>query len=481
MPDTKKRIIRTAFFIALITVVVYLPSLFNDFVNWDDNEYVYDNPHIRILNVQFIKWMFTSFHSSNWHPLTWLSHSLDYAFWGLTPLGHHLTSIVLHGLNTFLVFILTISLINLAISKKQDPGKFEGNFLLDFERFLPAAATTAILFGLHPLHVESVAWISERKDLLCAFFFLLSLRLYLNYVSNHQPGKKMKLYGSSLGFFLLALMSKPMAVTLPAVLLLLDVYPLQRINLRPAQSSLRRILIEKLPFFGLSMGTILLTLLAHKSAMPSMELFPLSVRILVAVRAIGFYLVKMVFPFKLAPLYPYPADISFGAPGIILSFLTISGFTFFCIRAWLKNQKFWGAASLFFLVTLLPVLGIIQVGEQAAADRYTYLPSLGPFLLIGLGVAFLNQGLSIQLKIKRLWIRFVLLGIILVPASLITVKQISVWKDSLSLWNAVLKVYPTSYRAYFTRGNYYYEKGLLKEALVNNDKTVTFSPRLARG
>jgi hypothetical protein len=239
-----KSLLIVSFLISLITILVYLPALQNDFVNWDDNEYLYENPYIQSFNLTSIKWMLTSFHAANWHPLTWLSHTIDYAIWGLNPMGHHLTSIIFHGLNTFLVVILIGNLINLARNNnKQNTSLIVG-------------AVTGVLFGLHPIHVESVVWASERKDVLCAFFFLLSILAYLRYTSALK--RKAGLYVSCLVFFMLSLMSKPMAVTLPIVLLILDVYPLRRMKLRNITDSWR-VIGEKVPFFVLSGISVVLT------------------------------------------------------------------------------------------------------------------------------------------------------------------------------------------------------------------------------
>jgi hypothetical protein len=176
-----------ALFIAFITLLIYLPALQNDFVNWDDPQYIYKNTHIQFIDINFLKWMFTSFYASNWHPLTWLSHAIDYAIWGLNPMGHHLTSIIFHGLNTFLVVLLIIRLVNygtppiLPLVKGGLRGGTKGG---EYYTPLSAGAVTGLLFGIHPLHVESVVWISERKDVLCAFFFLLSILYYLKYTSS---------------------------------------------------------------------------------------------------------------------------------------------------------------------------------------------------------------------------------------------------------------------------------------------------------
>ncbi len=234
---------------ALLAAGVYAPSLRNDFVNWDDGLYVYGNPFIRRLDGRFLGWAFTTFRASNWHPLTWISHALDYTLWGLNPLGHHLTSVVLHAVNVFLVVLLAFRLIE-AGRERMSSG---APSLPDGQGGLIAAGMTGLLFGIHPLHVESVAWVNERKDLLCALFFLLSILSYTlpertSAESGASGGGGARPFGRhyllSLIFFLLALLSKPMAVSLPLVLLVLDWYPFKRIR---SAESFRTVFIEKIP------------------------------------------------------------------------------------------------------------------------------------------------------------------------------------------------------------------------------------------
>jgi hypothetical protein len=236
--------------IALFTFLVFLPALWNGFVNWDDQEYVYENSFIRAIDARLFRAAFLEFHSANWHPLTWISHALDYRMWGLNAAGHHLTSIVLHACNTFLVVLLVLRLVETAGNPSQRglPG-----FSSD-RAILLTGGVTGLLFGLHPLHVESVAWISERKDLLCALFFLITLMTYMKYVGGLNAGNVQRHgvsrffhthYLYAMGFYALALLSKPMAVSLPLVLLIVDWYPLNRIS---SLVTLKDVIIEKLPF-----------------------------------------------------------------------------------------------------------------------------------------------------------------------------------------------------------------------------------------
>jgi hypothetical protein len=337
-----------------------VPALQNDFVNWDDPEYVYENEQIRSLGKESLRWMLTAYHASNWHPLTWLSHAVDYAIWGLNPLGHHLTSIIFHGLNTFLVVILITRLVSFGRNdmpaqtclpagkvRNSKPACRQARF--EIRNSLLAGVVTGLLFGLHPLHVESVAWVSERKDVLYAFFYLLSILAYVRYVRAGQ-GKGAVPYGVCMVLFVCSLLSKPMAVTLPVVLLILDVYPLGRFTplaRKPGQGFLTGgyRTVEKVPFFVLSIVSSILTVQAQGAggALKSLQLHPLGERVLVSIRALLFYLFKMVWPNDLAPLYPYPAGVSlFDDIQYLGVVVLVIGITVFCFWQW-RRQKVWAA------------------------------------------------------------------------------------------------------------------------------------------
>jgi tetratricopeptide (TPR) repeat protein len=463
-----KNLLIVSFLVSLLTIFVYLPALQNDFVNWDDNEYVYENPYIQSFNLKSIRWMLTSFHAANWHPLTWFSHAIDYAIWGLNPMGHHLTSVIFHGLNTFLVVVLITHLIRL---------KNENSYQLGYP--LIAGAITGLLFGLHPLHVESVAWVSERKDVLYAFFFLLSILMYIKYVSAQQ-GRKVLFYGLCIGFFILSLMSKPMAVTLPVVLIILDFYPLERLNVKGIFTSHRKVIAEKLVFLGLSLASSVLTLQAQKSADAIKPYISIQSgeRLLVAIRALIFYLYKMLWPTDLAPLYPYPSGISFFIIEYTISFAAFIIITALCIYSW-KKLKVWTVAWAYYFVTLFPVLGIIKVGNQAAADRYMYLPSVGIFLLAGLGITelirriFRNENKA-AVKGVSLIIGFLVISGV---TAHLTVKQEKIWKNSMTLWKYELNLFPNSaYQAYYNLGNAYDSLGRIDDAILHYQRALQINP-----
>ena len=356
----------------LLTVMVFRGVLDNGFVlNWDDFEYVTENPMIQ-------KWanffeMTVSFHSANWHPLTWFSHALDYQIYGLNPFGHHLTSLFLHGLNTCWVFTLFVLLVG--------RGKEGSNYSV-----YVGGIFTALLFGLHPLRVESVAWVSERKDLLCGFLYFSTIGAYYLYVCK----KKRWIYSVMFFLFTLAIMSKPMAVTLPIVLLLLDIFPLERLRLA---KDLPPLLMEKIPLFALSLMGGVLTLLAQGTtgAIRTLQETSLSDRIINSFHTLWAYIEKTFWPRDLLPFYPLWENPSWLSIKFLLGLILFLGATLFSFYQWRKGNPAWAIAWLFYLVTLAPVIGIIKVGTQAMADRYTYIPTLGPIFLVGAGLTNLWQ------------------------------------------------------------------------------------------
>lgn len=456
---------------AFITFIVYLPTLQNGFVNWDDHWYVYENQNIISIDIEFLKWSMTTVVAALWHPLTMFSFAVDYAIWGFNPFGYHLTNILFHTANTFLVFVLVV---RLAEGKTNSPLPL---FIKDRARgyySLIAASVSTLLFGIHPLHVESVAWVSERKDVLSAFFFLLTLLAYLKYTSA-GGSRRPVFYAVCLLTFLLALMSKPMAVSLPAVLLILDYYPLGRLE---AKKGINGILREKIPFFAFSLLSSLITIWASQlgEALQPVEDYPFIERLFTAGRAFVFYLVKMVLPFNLAPYYPQPVKIDIFTIEYMGSFMLLVVITIFCMLS-LKRNKLFSAAWLYYIITLVPVIGIVKVGGHSMADRYTYLPSLGPFLLAGVGVAIFYGGRSNKLCRLTAIITLLFLSTIL---GIRTIKQIAVWKDSINLWSYEIKHFPTTvYKAYNNRGNAYAEQGRIDEAIEEYRTVLRLKPDYA--
>lgn len=471
--------------LSFVTFVLYAHSWQNDFINLDDIKYVINNSHIRSFDVSLFRWAFLKFYACNWHPLTWISHALDYSLWGLNPFGHHLSNTILHALNTFVVVILSSRLLETwtgsNIINKPD--------VVSRRSLLIISGTTGALFGLHPLHVESVAWVAERKDVLCGLFFLLSVLAYINYAGDmreKQTGNEFKRlfysknYLFSLGLFVFALLAKPMAVTLPAVLLLLDWYPLRRIK---CGKTFLSAFLEKVPFLILTIASIILTLLAQKAggALRSTSFAPFATRLLVAVQSLTAYIGKMILPLNLIPYYQYPENVSLLSwKSLFAIFLVLSLTIISIINA--KKNKLWLAVWGYFIITLIPVIGIIQVGSQAMADRYMYLPSLAPFLAFGLLAAWAAEKID-QRERSKLRIKFFVTAafvLFICAMAFLTFRQIGRWKDSITLWSYAIEKEPERIpMAYAQRGRAYAKNGQFMAAIEDYNKVTSLDHNAA--
>ena len=452
-----------ALFLIILTLIVYAKAGGFELLYYDDNLYITDNQTVQGgLSWSNAAWAFTTMHAANWHPLTWLSLMLDIQLFGPRPGALHLINVLLHAVNTVLLFL---------ILARMTGAQWRSAFV-------------AAVFAIHPLHVESVAWVAERKDLLCALFFLLSVAAFTNYIASvpNEADKKNTLsaflnrrYLAALGFFVLALLSKPMAVSLPVVLLILDWYPFQRIY---SFRMLRYAFVEKLPFIVLSLLSSILTVLAQKSGNAIWVALPLSTRVLVAIKSLLAYIGKIAFPVNLVPFYPYPQTASF----LSLEYLTATALvlctTIICIVL-SKKTKLWLTIWCYYVVTLLPVIGIVQVGGQSMADRYTYLPGLALFLIIGLAVAWAAG--KVRALNRRSPLAKVLSATVAILAFIslcyLTSRQIGIWKDSFVLWNYVIEKEPERAPvAYNSRGIAFETKGQFDKAIKDYDKAIALSP-----
>ncbi len=483
MTRIQKHTYYLAALISLITFAVYLSSLHHEFVEWDDAQYITENAHIRSLNMAFIRWAFSNFYAGNWHPLTWISHAVDYAIWGLNPLGHHLTNIILHAVNTFVVVFFIVGIVSALKETTIKNGLPE---FLDERTILITGGVTGFLFGLHPLHVESVAWVAERKDVLCALFFLLSIIMYTRYVASisSKPLQKPlwsrffnRQYLVALTFGILAVLSKPMAVTIPVVLLILDWYPYKRIQ---SSKTFLAALIEKIPFIALSCVSSVMTVLAQGAggAIVSMESVPLSARVLVGIRSLIVYLWKMIWPLNLIPFYPYPTDVSLLSLEYFSATVMVIAITVICVMS-AKKQKLWLSAWSYYVMTLIPVLGIVQVGRQAMADRYTYLPSLGPFLIMGLAVAWTSRKVNTVTRwhsiIKPLSAAVAIF--VLISLSYLTFVQIGIWDNSIRLWSYVIGKHPErAHLVFYFRGLAFLNTDQAEKAIGDFDRSISLDP-----
>lgn len=470
----------------LLTFAVYLPALRNSFVGWDDDLYITGNERIRALDWTLFRWALTDYSTNYWHPLAWISHAVDYALWGLNPVGHHLTNNLLHAANTGLVVFLIMKLLEAANASGLRSGLLPG---LQERTVLITAGITGILFGLHPLHVESVAWVSERKDLLCAFFYLLSLLTYVkrSAASGYIPDTKERLffpadrhYLLSLAFFLFAVSSKPMAVTLPLILLILDWYPLGRLS---SISSAATMLLEKTPFLILSLLAAAGAFLAQSmnGYVISLSETSLSSRLLFACWALVGYVKNMAMPIPLLPYHHFPKDLSGLAPPYLASLALVCVITAWCIRD-VNRRRVLAAAWVYYLVTLLPVLGLIRVGTVSFADRFTYLPSLGPFFLLGLAGASAyawSDSLPRWGTMAKGLLVFATVAVVITGIYL-TIGQIAVWKDRVSLWSHVIEKGPERIPfAYNNRGAAFLDKGQVDQALSDFTEAISLDPGYA--
>lgn len=436
------------------TLALYWPVTTHPFIIFDDDEYIAANPNVnRGLNWANTVWAFTTTTAANWHPLTWISHQLDCTLFGQNAGGHHLMNVLLHALNALLVFFLL----------RKTTGA------------LWRSAIVAALFAWHPLRVESVAWASERKDVLCAFFCLLTLLAYVRKsgVGSRESGVRSQesvfYYALALFFFACALMSKPMAVTLPFVLILLDVWPLKRFSLSAFSFPLlKKLLLEKIPFFALTFASCVATFLAQHGG-GAVSPVEWQYRLMNVPITYARYISKTFWPDNLSLVYPYVYHWPpLAVVGSILLIVVVTGLALLVLRsrAWLATGWFW------FLGTLVPTVGLVQVGAQSMADRYTYLPTVGLLIVVVWGAAELLQRTAHG---KILSIALIIVA--LVGCALQTPKQLAYWRDTITLFRHALEVTTDNYVAANVLGKAYEVNGDAAHALVLYRSAVEIEPR----
>jgi len=452
------------------TAILYWPVTRHGFIGFDDNEYLIQNWHIHAgVTWRAVRWAFGSGYASNWHPLTWISHMFDCQFYGLNPAGHHFTNLLIHSVNSVLLFIL----------------------LNQMTGAVWRSAFVAALFAWHPLHVESVAWAAERKDVLSAFFWILTMMAYTQYTrrrsnleSSQENGRTVFFYyGLALVFFAFALMSKPMAVTLPFVLLLMDFWPLGRVSsfqMRdPATSRTRNfrvLILEKLPFLVLAVVASAITLAVQRAggAVDSLQYTTLSLRFENAIVAYAGYILKTLWPAHLAVLYPLSRHMAMGTVlAAALAFVLVSGLA--CGFA--KRFPYAFSGWFWFVGTLIPVIGIVQVGAQSMADRYTYLPSIGLFIVLAWG--------AVDLLSKIPGARYIFVGgapVVLAVLFILTRHQLGYWKDGETLFKHTIAVTDNNYLAYSALGTSFEDDDQhAQEALQFCAEAVRMEPDFPEG
>jgi tetratricopeptide (TPR) repeat protein len=428
--------------LALTTLLLYLPTWQHGFIVFDDDLYITENRMVqRGVTLAGIQWAFTTLHASNWHPVTWLSHMLDFQLFGWNAGAHHLVNVLFHVANTVLLFLLVW---------RTTASQW-------------ASAFVAALFAWHPLHVESVAWIAERKDVLCAFFGLLAIHAYVVYA---RDGNR-RAYFASLLLFALGLMAKPMLVTWPFVFLLLDYWPLKR------PRNFLRLALEKWPFFVLTAASCLITVIAQREeAMADLEHQPLRARLANAAVACATYLAKTVWPVDLVILYPLDRQIPL--LHVVLSVSIVIALSLF---AWCRRltNPYLIIGWLWFLGMLVPVIGLVQVGRQAMADRYTYLPLIGLFLALALG----GRDLAARLRLNAV-ARAAVPVMILLACIGATWRQLSYWQNSEALFAHAVAVTKENAVAHLNLGVALEENGKMQEALQHYRESLRINPTRAQ-
>jgi tetratricopeptide (TPR) repeat protein len=427
-------------FLALLALATFWPVLGSEFISYDDGDYVFRNPPVlRGLTWAGVRWAFTTGHAANWHPLTWLSHMADISLFGRDPSGHHATNLLLHVANTLLLFLLFRSL-------TAAPWR---------------SAWGAALFAVHPAHVESVAWVAERKDLLCAAFWLATTWTYVSWVRNRGGGR----YLLVLLLFSAGLLSKPMIVSLPLVLLLLDYWPLGRLRKDG------NLILEKAPLFVLAAASAVVTFLVQRAggAVRSLETIPLWARVGNAVVACVRYLGMLFWPTHLAVFYPHPGtSLSAGTilgSALLLLFLSVA------VVLLRRRAPFLFVGWSWFLVTLFPVIGVVQVGFQALADRYTYIPFIGLFMAIAWGI----PAVASRWRHGRVMLRAAAAAALL-TLTLAARAQARVWKNNETLFFHAIKNTKGNYLAYNNLGEHYNALGKPVEALRYLNEALRISP-----
>jgi tetratricopeptide (TPR) repeat protein len=423
-----------------MVILALSPTVKNGFTGCDDPDYVTQNTHVNTgLTRQNVVWAFTEMHSNNWHPLTWLSHQLDCTLFGSAAAGHHLTSLLLHVVNTILLYLWLSALTGL-------PGR---------------SAFVALAFGIHPVHVESVAWVAERKDVLSTFFWMLTLLAYTFYA--RRPG--IARYLAVTAFFVAGLLSKPMLVTVPVLLLMLDWWPLDRKRSRAV------LIAEKLPWMALALLSAAVTVLAQKQggAFITLGQMPLGPRMANVVVSYVRYIGKTVWPVRLAAFYPFPLH-GFPAWAVAGSAAALAAATWLAFRE--RKRRPWLAAGwCWYLLTLVPVIGIVQVGQQSIADRYLYVPMIGLLIAVSWQCGEFCEASPMRTRAAAL-AAAVALGI----CGVLSWRQSHVWKDGLTLFTHAIQVTEDNYAAHDDRGVELDRLGRFEEALAEYREALRIMP-----
>lgn len=410
--------------IGLVTALIFLPALGNDFVLWDDDKLLLNNPAFRGLGPAQLRWMATAFFMGHYTPLTWVTYGLDYVLWGMNPVGYHLSNLVLHAANAIVFYF---------VARRLLAGSTLG------------ATVAALLFAVHPLRVESVAWVTERRDVLSGLGYLLAILAYLRACEQPAGRGRRGWYWTSIGVFALSLLAKGIGVTLPVILLILDVYPLRRLGrIDDRGETMWKLCLEKLPYLVLSAAASVAALAAQGEVLTPLSELGWVNRLAVASYGVVFYLRKTAVPLALVPLYQPHGPVTLLAwpfLGSMLTAVTISGVAIVLCRRWPALLAAWSV----YVMTLLPVSGLFQAGPQMVADRYSYLATLAWAVLIGAGVQWCwNRTTKRQHHMGLAVLVLALTGLCLSVLGVLTWKQTLVWRNTETLWRHTLIANPSA-------------------------------------
>ncbi len=459
--------------LAAVTFAVFLPALRNGFVDWDDRANLVDNPHYRGLGWGQIRWMLTSLQMGHWVPLTWVTFGVDYLVWGMNPFGYHLTNLLLHTATACAFYFVALRLLPFSVAD------------LGGSTLRVGAGVSALFFAIHPLRVESVAWATERRDVLSGLFFILTILGYLKASAANEAWRRRWL-AASVGCYALALMSKATVMTLPVTLLLLDWYPLGRLGRRWQEwiaPEARQVWMEKIPYLLLGMAGASMALYAQAAnRLPTpFEDLPLLGRVSIALWSFWFYWWKTLLPFGLSPLYEAPPQVNPLDPRFLGSGIAVGVITAGLLllrRRWPAGLAVW----IYYGVTLAPVSGLAHGGPQLTADRYSYLSCLGWALLVGAGVVWVAVGASKGSLLSPSWGYGMgaASAAWLIALGVLTWQQVHVWRDTKTLWTYTLSLYPNSSFAHNNLGALLARQGKLDEALVHYRKALEVNPDLEK-
>lgn len=476
--EWERRARRTAWLVpalvGLLTACAFVPSLQNGFVNWDDYHTLLVNPNYQGFGWTQLRWMFTTFLLGHYQPLSWMSWSLDYLIWGVDPFGYHLTNLSLHTANAVLFYFISRRLLEIAAPGSEREACWQ----------TPAAAAfAALLFAVHPLRVESVAWVTERRDVLSAHFLFWTLLCYFRAATSPVTGfGKARWLAVALACYLLSLLSKAWGITLPVLLLVLDIYPLKRLKGNPAKWFQREsgwLLVEKLPFAVLAVAFAATAFLAQQSAdaMASLQGYPLPRRIAQAFYGLVFYLWKTLWPAALSPLYQFYYRFDYLALPFLVSAavaLAITVALFALRKRWPAGLAAWAC----YVLLLSPVLGLVQSGRQFVADRYTYLSCLSWALLAGAAILYLLPRRRVAAERGRVYLLGGASATLLLILGVLTWRYTLAWRDSESLWRHAVAADPRSSLARLYLGNYLKERGKAAEAIEHYGVVLEIDPTM---